>query len=81
MAGPNVAVMSILSGQRVISEEIEKLHAGAQVGETQPRLDFPPYRSAVLRHPVRNRGTLTPKEPSCSRPSSVVRRSTRSKPI
>jgi protocatechuate 3,4-dioxygenase, beta subunit len=40
--------------QRVISEEIEKIHAGAQDGETQPRLDFPPYRSAILRHPVRD---------------------------
>jgi protocatechuate 3,4-dioxygenase beta subunit len=45
--------MSILVSQRVISEEIEKIHASAQAGETQPRLDFPPYRSAVLRHPVR----------------------------
>jgi protocatechuate 3,4-dioxygenase beta subunit len=45
--------MSILVGQRVISEEIEKIHAGAQASETQPRLDFPPYRSAVVRHPVR----------------------------
>ena len=45
--------MSILVSQRVISEEIEKIHASAQAGETQPQLDFPPYRSAVLRHPVR----------------------------
>jgi protocatechuate 3,4-dioxygenase beta subunit-like protein len=45
--------MSTLVSQRVISEEIEKIHASAQAGETQPRLDFPPYRSAVLRHPVR----------------------------
>lgn len=37
--------------QRVISEEIEKIHAGAALGDTQPRLDFAPYRSAVLRHP------------------------------
>ena len=45
--------MSILVSQRVISEEIEKVHASAQADETQPRLDFPPYRSAILRHPVR----------------------------
>ena len=38
--------MSILVSQRVISEEIEKIHAGAQASETQPRLDFPPYRGS-----------------------------------
>ena len=48
------AVENELVSQRVISEEIEKIHAGAQAGETQPRLDFPPYRSATLRHPVRD---------------------------
>jgi protocatechuate 3,4-dioxygenase beta subunit len=43
-----------LVSQRVISEEIAKIHAGALAGETQPRLDFPPYRSALLRHPARD---------------------------
>ena len=43
-----------LVSQRVISEEIEKIQAGAAAGETQPRLDFAPYRSAVLRHPARD---------------------------
>ena len=42
-----------LVSQQVISEEIEKVHADAQAGQTQPRLDFRPYRSAILRHPVR----------------------------
>jgi protocatechuate 3,4-dioxygenase beta subunit len=42
-----------LVSQRVISEEIEKIQAGAAAGQTQPRLDFAPYRSAVLRHPAR----------------------------
>jgi protocatechuate 3,4-dioxygenase, beta subunit len=42
-----------LVSQRVISEEIGKIHAGAPADEMQPRLDFPPYRSAILRHPVR----------------------------
>ena len=46
--------MSILVSQRVISEEMAKIQAGAQGGETQPRLDFAPYRSAVLRHPARD---------------------------
>ena len=43
-----------LVSQQVISEEIEKIRADAQAGQTQPRLDFPPYRSAILRHPVRD---------------------------
>ena len=43
-----------LVSQRVISEEIEKIHAGTQAGEQQPRLDFPPYRSTRLRHPARD---------------------------
>jgi protocatechuate 3,4-dioxygenase beta subunit len=46
--------MSILVSQRVISEEIEKIHAGEALGDPQPRLDFAPYRSAVLRHPARS---------------------------
>ena len=43
-----------LVSQWVISEEIEKIHAGAAPGDTQPRLDFAPYRSAILRHPARD---------------------------
>ena len=46
--------MSILVSQRVVSEEIEKVRAGAPCGQAQPRLDFAPYRSAVLRHPARD---------------------------
>ena len=49
-----------LVSQRVISEEIGKIHAGAAAGETQPRLDFPPYRSAVLRHPARDPRRIDP---------------------
>jgi protocatechuate 3,4-dioxygenase, beta subunit len=49
-----------LVSQRVISEEIEKIHAGAVAGQTQPQLDFPPYRSAILRYPARE---LRPAEP------------------
>jgi len=43
-----------LVSQHVISEQIEKIHADAHVGETQPRLDFPPYCSAILRHPAKD---------------------------
>ena len=49
-----------LVSQRVISEEIEKIHAGAAADETQPRLDFAPYRSAVLRHPARDLRYVNP---------------------
>ena len=42
-----------LTSQRVISEEIEKIHADARSGDVQPRLDFPPYRSTLLRHPTK----------------------------
>lgn len=46
---------STLSSQAEISAEIAAIgaeyhRAGAE--ETQPRLDYPPYRSSVLRHPI-----------------------------
>jgi len=43
-----------MTGQVEISAEIAALHAEscrAGVAESQPSLDFPPYRSSVLRHP------------------------------
>ncbi|WP_198664037.1 protocatechuate 3,4-dioxygenase subunit beta [Jiangella endophytica] len=43
-----------LPSQRDISAEIVALHDAAEVGETQPRLHFPPYRSSLLRHPTKN---------------------------
>jgi protocatechuate 3,4-dioxygenase beta subunit len=43
-----------LASQAVISEEIQKIQADAPAGETQPRLDFAPYRSSVLRHPTKD---------------------------
>ena len=49
-----------LVSQRVISEEIEKIQAGTAAGGTQPRLDFAPYRSAVLRHPARDLRSADP---------------------
>jgi len=51
---------STLPGQGVISEEIGKIHAAASPGETQPRTDFPPYRSSLLRHPTK---ALRPVDP------------------
>ncbi len=40
-----------MDSQERISKEIAEIQA-ADPGGTQPRLDFPPYRSSVLRHPV-----------------------------
>jgi protocatechuate 3,4-dioxygenase beta subunit len=42
-----------MDGQDLVSKEIEEIHASAVPGETQPRLDFPPYRSSLLRHPTK----------------------------
>jgi protocatechuate 3,4-dioxygenase, beta subunit len=53
VTSPGPAPGSDLASQRVISEEIEKLQADAQPGDAQPRLDFPPYRSSLLRHPTK----------------------------
>ncbi len=43
-----------MDGQPLISKEIEDIHSSATPGETQPRLDFPPYRSSLLRHPTKD---------------------------
>lgn len=43
-----------MEGQDLINEEIESIHASAAAGESQPRLDFPPYRSSLLRHPTKD---------------------------
>ena len=48
------------STQPEISAQIEELHASYRAGqeagnapENRPRIDFPPYRSSVLRHPTK----------------------------
>lgn len=41
-----------LAEQRVISREIQELHARTPTGAPQPVLDFPAYRSSLLRHPA-----------------------------
>ena len=48
------AATSDLEPQSVISDEIATLHAQAGGDATQPRVDFPPYRSSVLRHPTKD---------------------------
>jgi protocatechuate 3,4-dioxygenase beta subunit len=40
--------------QSVISDEIRRIHDAAPAGETRTRVDFPPYRSSVLRHPTKD---------------------------
>jgi protocatechuate 3,4-dioxygenase beta subunit len=40
--------------QAEITEEIEKIHADAAAEETQPQLDFAPYRGSLLRHPTKD---------------------------
>ena len=37
-----------------IAREYAGSPAAAGSGETQPRLDYPPYRSSVLRHPTKD---------------------------
>jgi protocatechuate 3,4-dioxygenase, beta subunit len=51
-----------LEPQSVVSDEIAILHKGAAPGETQPRLDFPPYRSSLLRHPTKAILRVDPEE-------------------
>jgi hypothetical protein len=62
-----LADQPVRRGQRqVISEEIEKIRADAQAGETQPRLDF--RRTAARSCATRSgtRGTPTLRVRSCS---------------
>ena len=43
--------------QADVSREIQEVAAAYQrsgIEETQPRLDYPPYRSSVLRHPTKD---------------------------
>ena len=41
-----------MDAQDAISHEITEIQ-GTAGAETQPRLDFPPYRSSLLRHPAK----------------------------
>ncbi|WP_237690149.1 protocatechuate 3,4-dioxygenase subunit beta [Nocardioides panacisoli] len=52
-----------LPTQGVVSAEIEQIaedHARAGVEETQPRLDYAPYRSSLLRHPTKSLHQVDP---------------------
>jgi protocatechuate 3,4-dioxygenase, beta subunit len=45
---------SAVSTQAEIDAEIAVVAAAVQAGEHQPRLDYPPYRSTLLRHPTKD---------------------------
>ena len=54
---------SAQDSQATISDEIARIHDDYQragVEETQPRLDYAPYRSSLLRHPTKD---LAPRRP------------------
>jgi protocatechuate 3,4-dioxygenase beta subunit len=48
--------------QAQVSAEIEEISGtyDAAAGETQPRLDYPPYRSSLLRHPTKSLQQVDP---------------------
>lgn len=53
MSAPPASRMPVLSSQRDISDEIARLQ-NSHAGGPQPRLDFAPYRSSLLRHPTKD---------------------------
>ncbi len=50
-----------MDAQEDISKEMAKIHADAS-GTAQPRLDFPPYRSSLLRYPAKALHYADPEE-------------------
>lgn len=48
------------ASQRTISAEIEQLRAAWTAVDAQPLIDYPPYRSSMLRHPTK---ALHPADP------------------
>ena len=55
--------------QRAISEQITRIEADYQgKEEAQPRLDYPPYRSSLLRHPRSPFVRVDPDEVECWAP-------------
>ena len=53
MSAPPLSRTPSLSSQQDISDEIARLH-NSRAGGPQPRLDFAPYRSSLLRHPTKD---------------------------
>ncbi len=48
------------SPQREITAEIQAIEQASSGEQTQPRLDYPPYRSSVLRHPAKDLHPVDP---------------------
>lgn len=63
MSTPPASPPGELASQRIISSEIEQLRAAWTAGDAQPRIDYPPYRSSVLRHPIK---ALHPADPEAA---------------
>ena len=56
-SAPRLNPDSAAETQRQLSDEIEAIetaYRASGVVETQPRLNYPPYRSSVLRHPTKD---------------------------
>ena len=76
----------VVASQEDITAEIAAIAAeyrrtGSVAGDpTQPRLDYPPYRSSALRHPKRPPLIVDPEELERWAPASAARTSTRSTP-
>ncbi len=51
-----------LASQQQISDEIERIHDETPPGSPQPRVDFPPYRSSMLRHPTKEPAKVDPED-------------------
>ena len=49
--------VAVVTTQADINREIEELRGG---GGPQPRLEYPPYRSSVLRHPTKDKRLVDP---------------------
>ena len=59
-----------MTGQAEITAEIAAIHTDyhrAGVEESQPRLNYPPYRSSLFRHPTNELHHADPKPSSCGR--------------
>lgn len=54
--------------QAEISAEIAAIAQSRTTEETQPRLDYPPYRSSILRHPTKALTQADPEEVELSAP-------------
>lgn len=57
---PQTPLTKSVETQQTISQEIAALHATTEDVATQPELNFPPYRSSLLRHPTKTLRQVDP---------------------